>query len=161
MRDLNLVTILGNLGADPELKHTQNGTAVVNLRIATNERWKDKEENLQERVEWHTVVAFGPSAEFADKYLRKGSRVSVQGKLQTRKWTDKESVERYSTEIIASDLGSQDRKGDSEGSDAPAKTAARPAAKPAARPAVKQTARPAVKSRPPAQEQFEDELSWG
>lgn len=155
MRDLNLVTILGNLGADPELKHTQNGNAVVNLRIATNERWKDKEENLQERVEWHTVVAFGPSAEFAAEYLRKGSRVSVQGKLQTRKWTDKESVERYSTEIIASDLGSQDRKGDSGGSDAPVKTTARPATKPAARP-VARAAKPRVSDEASA-----EDLPWG
>lgn len=152
MRDVNKVILLGNLGADPELKHTANGVAVVNLRIATNERWKDKESGeLNERVTWHTVVAFDKVAEFAAEYLKKGARVYVEGQIQVRKWTNKEGVDQYSTEIRAQDVSGQDRKGEgneTEESPQPARKApAKASTKPATATAVR---RPATKAAPSA-----------
>lgn len=99
--DLNRVTLLGRLGADPEVRRTQSGDPIANFRVATGERWKDKQTGEQkERTEWHTVVAFGPLAQIAEKYLQKGSRVMVEGELRTRKWQDKDGADRYSTEVV-------------------------------------------------------------
>ena len=99
---LNKVLIIGNLGADPEIKYTQAGSPVANLSIATSERWKDKTTGEQkEQVEWHRVVIFGRLAEIAEQYLKKGSTVYLEGQLQTRKWTDQESgQEKYTTEVV-------------------------------------------------------------
>ena len=97
---LNKVELIGNLGADPELRYLQNGGAVANLNIATSESWKDKTTGeKKEKTEWHRVVIFGKLAEIAGEYLRKGSKVFIEGSLQTRKWTDQQGVERYTTEI--------------------------------------------------------------
>jgi single-strand DNA-binding protein len=101
MASVNKVILLGNLGRDPETRYTTGGDAVTNLRIATSEQWKDKSGEKQERTEWHTVVLFGRQAEIAGEYLKKGRSVYIEGRLQTRKWTDKEGVEKYSTEIVA------------------------------------------------------------
>jgi single-strand DNA-binding protein len=100
MASVNKVILIGNLGRDPETRYTTGGDAVTNLRIATTETWKDKSGEKQEKTEWHTVVLFGRQAEIAGEYLKKGRSVYIEGRLQTRKYTDKEGVEKYSTEIV-------------------------------------------------------------
>ncbi len=100
MASVNKVILIGNLGRDPETRYTTSGDAVTNLRIATTETWKDKSGEKQEKTEWHTVVLFGRQAEVAGEYLKKGRSVYIEGRLQTRKYTDKEGVEKYSTEIV-------------------------------------------------------------
>ena len=114
---LNKVLILGNLGADPDIKYTQAGSPVANLSIATSESWKDKTTNEKvEKVEWHRVVVFGRLAEIAEQYLKKGSKIFVEGKLQTRDWEDSEGKKRYTTEVIAREMTMLDSKGDSNAS---------------------------------------------
>ena len=114
---LNKVLILGNLGADPDIKYTQAGSPVANLSVATSESWKDKTTNEKvEKVEWHRVVVFGRLAEIAGDYLKKGSKIFVEGKLQTRDWEDSEGKKRYTTEVIAREMTMLDSKGDSDAS---------------------------------------------
>ena len=119
MASVNKVILLGNLGRDPETRYTTNGDAVTNLRIATSEQWKDKSGEKQERTEWHSVVLFGRQAEVAGEYLKKGRSVYIEGRLQTRKYTDKEGVEKYATEIVADRMqligGARDGGGGSGG----------------------------------------------
>jgi len=104
-RGVNKVILIGNLGADPETRAMPSGSTVANLRIATSESWRDKQSGeQQERTEWHRVAFFGRLAEVASEYLRKGSQVYIEGSLRTRKWQDKQGTERYSTEIIGSEL---------------------------------------------------------
>jgi single-strand DNA-binding protein len=100
MASVNKVILLGNLGRDPETRYTTGGDAVTNLSIATSEQWKDKSGEKQERTEWHRVVLFGRQAEIAGEYLKKGRSVYIEGRLQTRKYTDKDGVEKYSTEVV-------------------------------------------------------------
>lgn len=103
MSSVNKVSLLGNLGRDPETRTTQAGQKIVNLRLATSERWKGRDGQQQERTEWHSVVIFNEHlADVAERFLRKGSTVYVEGQLQTRKWTDKDGQERYSTEVVLS-----------------------------------------------------------
>jgi single-strand DNA-binding protein len=104
MASVNKVILIGNLGADPETRYTANNDAVTNIRIATTETWKDKSGEKQERTEWHNVVFFGKLAEIAGEYLKKGRQVYVEGSLRTRKWQDKSGNDRYTTEIVASDM---------------------------------------------------------
>ena len=105
MRSVNKVILLGHLGADPEVRYTQGGTAVANLRIATNESYNDKTSGERiEKTEWHRVVAWGKLAEIVGQYLTKGRQVYIEGQLQTRQWQDKDGNTRYSTEVRASDL---------------------------------------------------------
>lgn len=104
MASLNKVQVIGNLGNDPEVKYTQSGTAVTNMSVATTEKWKDRDGNPQERTEWHRVTLWDKLGEIAGEYLRKGSQVYVEGKLQTEKWTDQNGVDRYTTKIIAEKL---------------------------------------------------------
>jgi single-strand DNA-binding protein len=101
MASVNKVIVLGNLGRDPELRHTPAGKAVCTLRVATNETWTDQAGEKQERTEWHQIVVWGRSAENCNQYLRKGRSVFVEGRLQTRKWQDKEGQDRWTTEIVA------------------------------------------------------------
>jgi len=101
---LNKTMLIGNLGADVEVRETKSKVAVANFRIATTERWKDAQGNQQEATEWHRVVAFGRLAEICDEYLVKGSRVYIEGRLQTRKWEDGDGITRFTTEIIAREL---------------------------------------------------------
>ncbi len=101
MGSVNKVILIGNLGADPELKYTPSNRPVCNLSIATNEVWKDKNGQKQEKTEWHRVNVWGESAEHCSKYLAKGRTVYVEGRLQTRSWDDKEGKKRYSTEVVA------------------------------------------------------------
>lgn len=105
MRGVNKVTLLGNLGADPETKSTPGGTQVANLRLATADSYKDKQSGeWVERTEWHRVALFGRLAEVAGQYLRKGSKVYIEGSIRTRKWQDKDGKDRYSTEIMGNEL---------------------------------------------------------
>jgi single-strand DNA-binding protein len=101
---VNKVILIGNLGADPEVKFTGGGQAVANFRIATSESWKDKQGQKQERTEWHRIVVWGKLAELCGEHLKKGRQCYVEGRLQTREWTDKESRKNYSTEIIATSV---------------------------------------------------------
>ena len=104
-RGVNKVILVGNLGQKPEMRYTQTNTAVATLSIATSESWKDKDSGEQrEKTEWHRVVFFGKLAEIAEQYLDKGSQLYVEGKLQTRKWQDKEGNDRYTTEILGNEM---------------------------------------------------------
>ncbi len=147
-RGINKVILVGNLGKDPEIRYSASGAAIANITIATSDNWKDKQTGeKQERTEWHRVVFFNRLAEVVGEYLKKGSQVYVEGRLQTRKWQDKEGQDRYTTEIVASEmqmLGSRGGMGDSGGYDqsnyggqqsgggrpAPAAAPAQPAAAP-------------------------------
>ncbi|MBZ0224036.1 MAG: single-stranded DNA-binding protein [Dokdonella sp.] len=104
-RGINKVILVGNLGADPETRYTTGGGAVTNIRLATSEQWRDKQtgEN-QERTEWHRVVLFGKLGEIAGEYLKKGRQVYIEGSLRTNKYTDKEGIERYTTDIVANEM---------------------------------------------------------
>lgn len=112
-RGVNKVILIGNLGRDPEVRYTPNGVAVANMTLATSEGWKDKQTGeTQERTEWHRIVLFARLGEIAGEYLRKGAKVYIEGRLQTRKWQDKTSgQDRYTTEIIADSMQMLDSKG--------------------------------------------------
>ena len=114
-RGVNKVILVGNLGQKPEIRYTQTDSAVANLSLATSESWKDKETGEQrEKTEWHKIVYFGKLAEIAEQYLDKGSKVYVEGKLQTRKWQDKETgADRYTTEVVGNELTMLDSKNSS------------------------------------------------
>lgn len=101
---MNKVFLCGNLGQDPELKSTKGGTPVCSLRLATNERRKDRDGEWTDHTEWHSIVAWNGTAEAVNKYCRKGSKLTVEGRLQTREWEDKEGVKRYATEIVADSI---------------------------------------------------------
>jgi single-strand DNA-binding protein len=115
-RGINKVIIVGNLGADPETRYTGAGTAITSLRLATSEQWTDKQSGeKQERTEWHRVKIFGKLAEIAGEYLKKGRQVYIEGSLRTDKYTDKDGIERYSTDIIASEMQMLGGQGDGGG----------------------------------------------
>lgn len=115
-RGVNKAIILGNVGKEPDVRYTQDGKAIVSLSIATSEQWKDKNSGeKQERTEWHRVVFFGKVAEIAAEYVKKGSKIYVEGKLATRKWTDQQGQDRYTTEIIADQLQLLDSRQDGGG----------------------------------------------
>jgi single-strand DNA-binding protein len=104
MASVNKVILIGNLGKDPEIRYMQNGDAVANITLATTEKWKDKNGEKQEKTEWHRVTFYRKLAEIVGEYLKKGYPVYVEGRLETRKWTDKTGIERYTTDIIATDM---------------------------------------------------------
>ncbi|CDZ78056.1 Helix-destabilizing protein [Legionella massiliensis] len=111
-RGINKVILVGNVGGDPEVRYLPNGNAVTTLSVATSESWKDKQTGeKQDRTEWHRVVCFNRLGEIAGEYLRKGSKLYVEGSLRTRKWQDQQGQDRYTTEIIASDIQMLDSKG--------------------------------------------------
>ena len=111
-RGVNKVILIGNLGQDPDVKYMPNGGAVANVTLATSESWKDKNTGeMQERTEWHRVVFFRRLAEIVGEYLKKGSKVYIEGKLQTRKWQDQQGNDRYTTEIVADDMQMLDSRG--------------------------------------------------
>jgi single-strand DNA-binding protein len=117
-RSLNRVTLIGNLGKDPEVKYTPSGTPVAKLALATNERFKDKSGEWQDRTEWHNVVLWQRQAEIAGEYLKKGSKVYIEGRLQTRSWDDKTSGQKkYMTEVVANDLILLGGRGEAGGGD--------------------------------------------
>ncbi len=113
-RGINKVILIGNLGADPEVKYMPSGEAVATLRLATSESWKDKNTGEQvEKTEWHRVVLFRRLGEIAGEYLKKGSKVYIEGRLQTRKWQGQDGQDRYTTEIVANDMQMLDGRGGS------------------------------------------------
>ncbi len=112
MAGVNKAIIVGNLGGDPEVRYTPSGSAVANISIATSEQWKDKQTGeRQERTEWHRVVLFNRLGEIAGEYLKKGSKVYIEGRIQTRKWQDQNGNDRYSTEIVANEMQMLDSRG--------------------------------------------------
>jgi len=122
-RGINKVILIGNLGADPEVRYTPANTAVCNLRIATSEQWRDKQTGeQQEKTEWHNVVLFARLGEIAGEYLRKGSKVYIEGRLQTRKWQGQDGQDRYTTEIVANEMQMLDSRGGSAPMDAPSQS---------------------------------------
>ena len=115
-RGVNKVIIIGNLGADPEVRYTQSNIAIANLSVATSEVWKDKQTGEpKELTEWHRCVAYRRLAEIVGEYLKKGSKVYIEGRLQTRKWTDQNNIERYTTEIVINDLQMLDGNPNTQG----------------------------------------------
>ncbi len=146
-RGVNKVILIGNVGNDPDMRYTANGGAVCNLSVATTDSWRDKQSGeSQERTEWHRVVMFGKLGEIAGEYLRKGSKVYIEGRLQTRKWQDKSGQDRYTTEIVANDMQMLDSKGGGSASFDAA---------PASKPAPQQQASAA----PPADD-FDDDIPF-
>ncbi len=141
MASVNKVILIGNLGRDPETRYMPDGGAITNISVATTDVWKDKNGEKQEKTEWHRVAFFGKLAEIAGEYLKKGSQVYVEGRLQTRKWQDKDGQDKYTTEIVANAmqmLGSRqgmgggaapEREGERGEAGAPRPAAAKPAAK--------------------------------
>jgi len=130
MASVNKVIIIGNLGRDPETRYMPDGGAITNISVATTDKWKDKAGEMQEKTEWHRVAFFGKLAEIAGEYLKKGSQVYVEGRLQTRKWQDKDGQDKYTTEIVANVmqmLGSRQGGGDRDTSGGGARTERAPA----------------------------------
>ena len=112
MKGINKAIIIGNLGADPEVRYTPSNTAVCNITVATSEQWKDKQTGeRQEKTEWHRIVMFNRLAEIAGEYLKKGSKVYIEGRLQTRKWQGQDGQDRYTTEIVANEMQMLDSRG--------------------------------------------------
>jgi single-strand DNA-binding protein len=129
-RGINKVILIGNLGQDPEVRYMPNGNAVANVSVATSESWKDKNSGeMQERTEWHRVVFFRRLAEIVGEYLKKGSKVYVEGRLQTRKWQDQSGNDRYTTEIVADQMQMLDSRGGGGGAfdSAPSQSQSAPA----------------------------------
>ena len=153
-RGVNKVTLIGNLGADPEVRYTANGSAVANIRLATAESWRDKESGeQQERTEWHRVVFFSRLAEIVGEYLKKGSQVYIEGRLQTRKWQDRDGNDRYTTEIVANDMQMLGGRGGAAGggdSGEPGSNQGRPAA----------AAAGAASSNEPPMDDFDDDIPF-
>lgn len=122
-KGVNKVILIGNLGGDPETRYMPSGGAVTNVSLATSESWKDKQTGeMQDRTEWHRVVFFNRLAEIAGEYLRKGSKLYVEGSLRTRKWTDQNGVERYTTEIVGNEMQMLDARPGSGASSAPSRS---------------------------------------
>ena len=110
MANLNKVSLIGRLGQDPEIRYTQSGSAVANVTIATNEYWTDKQGGKQERTEWHSLVLWGKQADLAQSYLKKGSQIYIEGKLQTRDWEDQQGQKHYKTEVVVTTMQFLDSK---------------------------------------------------
>ena len=151
-RGINKVILVGNLGQDPEIRYTPSGMAIANVTIATTDAWKDKQTGeQQERTEWHRVVFFNRLAEIVGEYLKKGSQVYVEGRIRTNKWQDQSGQDRYTTEIVASEMQMLGSRSQGAGAASPTDyNQARPAAKPAAKGAP-----------PPAQaDDFDDDIPF-
>lgn len=165
-RGLNKVMIMGNLGADPEVRYMPSGAAVTNIRVATSEVWKDKQTGeKQERTEWHRIVLFNRLGEIAAQYLRKGSRVFVEGALRTNKWQDQSGAERYTTEIIASSMQLMDSKGSAgnapfDQSDMPETATSMPSANVARQNFAKGGSGATATATAVAEEEFDDDIPF-
>ena len=156
MAGINKVILVGNLGAKPEIKYASNGNAISNLSVATSESWTDKNTGQkQERTEWHRVSLFGKVAEIAGQYLDKGSKVYVEGKLQTRKWQDQSGQDRYTTEVVISGFSGTlqmlDRRDDSNST---------MQSQPQSNPQPTQNTQQAPTITPVAQDEFEDDIPF-
>jgi single-strand DNA-binding protein len=158
-RGVNKVILIGNLGADPEVRYTANNAPVTTIRVATSESWRDKQTGeLQERTEWHRVKFFGRLAEIAGEYLKKGRQVYIEGSLRTDKYTDKEGVERYTTDIIANEMQMLGGAGGGNGDGGVGRGGDRPArAAPSERGGA--AARPAPRQEPPPDD-FDDDIPF-
>ena len=115
---INKAILVGNLGADPEVRQTQTGSSVAIFNIATTSKWKDRDGQLQEQTEWHRIVAFGRLAEICGQYLRKGSKVYIEGRIQTQQWSDRDGNKRYTTQIVAQEMKILDSRGEYAQADA-------------------------------------------
>src|SRR2546426_7347992 len=156
MASVNKVILVGNLGRDPETRYTTSGEAVTNVSIATTDTWKDKNGEMQEKTEWHRIAFFGKLAEIAGEYLKKGSQVYVEGRLQTRKWQDKDGQDKYMTEIVANQmqmLGSRQGMGGGAAAEREAPEREGGASKGAA-------AKPAAKAGAGKFDDFEDDIPF-
>ena len=154
-RGVNKVIIVGNVGQDPEVKFTTGGAAVANLSVATSETWKDKQTGQpQDRTEWHRVVFFGRLAEIVGEYVRKGSKVYIEGSLRTRKWQNQQGVDQYTTEINASEMQLLDSR-----SDSPAQ-ATQQAPKPQQQRPAPQQAPQQYSAPPPPMDSFDDDIPF-
>jgi len=169
MASVNKVIIIGNLGKDPEVRYMPSGSAICNANIATTRTWKNKESgDKNEETEWHRVVFFDRQAEVAGEYLKKGSSVYVEGRLKTRKWTDKEGVEKYTTEIVAEVmqlLGGRQAIGGSAGGDDDGggyseRSAPQQRSAPASRPAPQAAARPAPQKSATGFDNMDDDIPF-
>jgi single-strand DNA-binding protein len=170
MASVNKVIVLGNLGRDPEVRYTPNGNAVCNLRIATTRNWKSKDSGEKmEETEWHSVVLYDRQAEIAGEYLKKGRPVYIEGRLKTRKWTDKEGVEKYTTEIVADSmqlLGGREGGGggggaeDEGGGGYSERSAPQQRPAPASRPAPQAAARPAPQKSATGFDNMDDDIPF-
>jgi single-strand DNA-binding protein len=150
-RGVNKVILIGNLGKDPEVRYMPSGSAVANITLATSESWKDRQTGeQQERTEWHNVAFFNRLAEIAGEYLRKGSKIYVEGSLRTRKWQGKDGQDRYTTEIIANEMQMLDSRGG--GGSAPAREQQQ-------RPAQSAAQQDSAESAPPM-EDFDDDIPF-
>ena len=162
-RGVNKVILIGNLGQDPETRYTPNGNAVVNLSMATDESYKDRQTGqLVPKTEWHRVVMFGKIAEVAGQYLRKGSKVYIEGKLQTRKWQNKEGQDVYTTEVVV-DINGQMQMLDSRGGDGGGASQGAPAGRPqqaSPAPAQNQQPQPSQSSMPEPIDDFDDDIPF-
>ncbi|MBL4647916.1 MAG: single-stranded DNA-binding protein [Gammaproteobacteria bacterium] len=155
-RGINKVILIGNLGGEPEVRYLPNGGAVTTINIATSDSWKDKQTGeKQERTEWHRVVFFNRLAEIAGEYLKKGSKVYVDGRLQTRKWQDKSGQDRYTTEIVGNEMQMLDSRGGSTDSAYPENTAKPAAASQASNVPPATSAAPAAAST-----EFDDDIPF-
>lgn len=150
-RGLNKVMLIGNLGAEPEVRYSASGAAIANVRLATNESWRDKASGEQQtRTEWHRVVFFGKLAEIVQEYLHKGSQIYIEGRLQTRKWQGQDGQDRYTTEIVVNDMQMLGGRGGTANFDeSPA-----PPAEPSAAPA------PGANAATSAEEDFDDDIPF-
>ena len=161
MASVNKVILIGNLGRDPEVRYAPSGSAICNVTLATSRQWKDKTSGeRQEETEWHRVVFYDRLAEIAGEYLKKGKSVYVEGRLKTRKWTDKDGVEKYTTEIVADQmqlLGSREGMGDGGGEGSGARSGA-----PASRPAGGSggTAKPAAQKSSTGFDDMDDDIPF-
>ncbi|WP_290652336.1 single-stranded DNA-binding protein [Aquisalimonas sp.] len=148
-RGVNKVILIGNLGADPEVRYSPSGAAVTNVRLATTDAWRDKQTGeQQERTEWHRVVFFGKLAEIAGEYLRKGSKVYIEGRLQTRKWQGQDGQDRYTTEVVTNDMQMLDGRGGGGGGMGASEGASR------------SSGQPASKSSPEPVDDFDDDIPF-
>ncbi|WP_435106567.1 single-stranded DNA-binding protein [Arhodomonas sp. AD133] len=148
---VNKVILIGNLGADPEVRYAPSGSAITNIRIATSEQWRDKQTGeRQERTEWHRIVFFNRLAEIAGEYLRKGSKVYIEGQLQTRKWQGQDGQDRYTTEVVAREMQMLDSRSESP--------APGPRGGGGGRPGGGQPSEPAPQQEPP--QDFDDDIPF-
>lgn len=163
-RGINKVILVGNIGGDPEVRYMPNGNAVATISVATSETWKDKETgNKQERTEWHRVVCFNRLGEIVGEYVRKGSKLYVEGSLRTRKWQDPQGQDRYTTEIVASDIQMLDGKGQTSGSgygDSQPMFQQESQGAPAARKPQQQTAQASQTAAQAAFEELDDDIPF-
>ncbi|MBP6918183.1 MAG: single-stranded DNA-binding protein [Legionellaceae bacterium] len=158
-RGINKVILIGHIGGDPEVRYMPNGNAVATLSVATTEAWKDKQTgDKQERTEWHRVVCFNRLGEIAGEYVKKGSKLYVEGSLRTRKWQDPQGQDRYTTEIVASDIQMLDGKGAPSGQDTSSQQPAYQQQTQASRPA--QAARPAMSAPQEMLEELDDDIPF-